>query len=527
MTPHNPTPPTMKSILSSIESIDTKKESLRKALEDLQSHSSSLSSFTLQWKDLEDHFDSIKQSIQERFQLLQSRDPIPIPKLELPPVKLEPSSSSSTTHPELKKYCVNNDGIGLRTYILNNRKELVSIRDELKFALELASDPGKLVIDAMKGFYPQNNNNNNNNSSKGDKDGELAALRRTCLLLLEQLMSVVKDKGEEFSVQVKESAKKLGIEWKGKVSGGSDSPLEPLAFLQLLASYGLGSEFDSSEVLDLAVSIARRKQAIDLLRALRMPDKIPDFIQKLTSNGKQLEAVKFVYAFELVDKFPPVPLLKDYFKQSKKVAQEIRNKGNHSVQSLNEATAKELAAVKAIIKCIEEHNLESQYPRGILDKRVEQLEKQKASKKRPAVGPTPADKKQQQQFGNKRPKPAETRTVSSTVPSDPPPHLQPMSSFVDRFPPYMSSSAQYGLVGTPPTVAPYMNSAVGHYGFAANPVSSYGLATNPVSYGRHLSPSRSHLYSAESHLAAGLYDRSMGYGGHGMPPSHRSSFYPQ
>lgn len=59
-----------------------------------------------------------------------------------------------------------------------------------------------------------------------------------------------------------------------------------------------------------------------------------DLIQKLISKGKQLDAVNFAYAFEIVDKFPPVPLLKAYLKEAKKIAQEVRRKGNNSTQSL-------------------------------------------------------------------------------------------------------------------------------------------------------------------------------------------------
>lgn len=48
----------------------------------------------------------------------------------------------------------------------------------------------------------------------------------------------------------------------------------------------------------------------------------------------------------------------------------------------NEVNERELAALKAVIKCIEERNLEEQYPVDPLQKRVIQLEKAKADKKR-------------------------------------------------------------------------------------------------------------------------------------------------
>lgn len=505
----------MEPIKSAVGSIDAKKENLRKAFEQLQSFSPALSSFTLQWKDLEDHFESIRKSIEERMKELESKEKEK-EKTDTPPATATATAAKKEkeSHPEIRSFSVKMDGPGLRSYILKHRKDLASIRDEVGLGLRSASDPAKLVLDAMEGFYPSN--------SKGDKDNELAAFRRTCLLLLEQLILV----SPKITPETKERAQKLAKEWKAKVSPGGDNPLEPLALLQLLASYAIVSTLPVNEVLDLAVLVARRKQAVDLIRSLSITDKIPDFIEKLTSKGKQLEAVKFVYAFELVDKFAPVPLLKEYFTQSKKVAEEIRKKGNLSVQSQNEATAKELAAMRAIIKCIEEHNLESEYPRAPLEKRIEHLEKQRADKKRPASGPVPADRNQHQHPGNKRQRPMGMRPTSSTTPSNAMNHLQPMNSVVDRFSPYMSSAAQYGLVGVNPTVPSYMTSAAGPYGLGSNPASSYSLGETPSSYGMNHSPSRPHLYSSESHLAAGLYDRPMSYGGHGVPPSHRSLYYP-
>jgi len=60
---------------------------------------------------------------------------------------------------------------------------------------------------------------------------------------------------------------------------------------------------------------------------------VADLIEKLNSKGRQLDAVKFIYAFNIVDKFPPIPLLKAYITESKKVAQEVRKKGNYSLQA--------------------------------------------------------------------------------------------------------------------------------------------------------------------------------------------------
>ncbi|KAJ4976330.1 hypothetical protein NE237_001436 [Protea cynaroides] len=520
----------LKAISTAIESIDAKKEDLRKAFEVLQAHSFSLASFTLQWKDLDEYFNSIKSSIEERFKELESKESEADEELAMEEstpkipesngkqshsvvVKKE-EESEITPRPELKSFCIKMNGKGLRTYLIEHRKEQPLIRDEVAVAFKSSPDPAMLVLDAMQGFYPPN--------SKGDKDGELAAIRRTGILLLEQLTKFA----PEISPQVKEKAKKLAVEWKGKVTTSGENPSEALAFLQLLAAYDLVSAFNVDELLDLLVQISRRKQAIDLCRALGFTEKIPDFIQKLTSKGKRLEAVKFVFAFELADKFPPVPILKTYIKESKKTAGEIRKKGNFSTQSQNEATAKEIAALKAVIKYIEEHNLDSQYPSENLSKRILQLEKQKAERKRPAA--TPAAKKP---TGNKRPRfspPAAypktmhgTTTIAS-VPQISHTQLQQQqqqhsSLLPDRVTPYLGSApGPYGLTG---------QSSLGHYGSSSSGL--YGVAGNPISYGGNLSPARSHLYSSDSNPPTGLYDRPYSYAaGYGLPPpQYRPPYY--
>jgi hypothetical protein len=59
----------------------------------------------------------------------------------------------------------------------------------------------------------------------------------------------------------------------------------------------------------------------------------------------------------------------------------------------NEVNERELAALKAVIKCIEEHKLEEQYPGDQLQKRLLQLEKAKAEKKRATEAAKPQPKR--------------------------------------------------------------------------------------------------------------------------------------
>ena len=60
---------------------------------------------------------------------------------------------------------------------------------------------------------------------------------------------------------------------------------------------------------------------------------VADLILKLLDGGKQLLAVKFIFEFGLTEKFPPIPLLEDYLKETKKVAEQVCKDGNNSLRS--------------------------------------------------------------------------------------------------------------------------------------------------------------------------------------------------
>ncbi|KAF5203170.1 Frigida-like protein [Thalictrum thalictroides] len=501
----------MEKIEEALDSTKIKKENLRKAFDLVQLHSSCLSSFNLQWNDLEIHFDSLQSSLHQSFKQLQSLEN-KLHECQHNDV-VEQQQEVSSFRIELKSFCLDMNGCSLRSYIMDRRKEITATRDDVVYALKFALDPAKLVLDALQGFYPL--------KSKRDRSGgELGAIRRTCVLLLEGLSII----SPEIKDDVKEEAKKLAVDWKFKMNAESDGQLEALVFLQLLGTYGLASEFDEDELLELLVNISRRRQAVDLFRGLGFHDKLSGYIQTLSNKGKQIDAIKFTYAFEMVDKFPPVPLLKAYLNESKKVAQEVLKKGNNSLQSQNEAIAKETAYLKAMIKCIEEYKLESQYDRQSLDKRIEQLEKQKVERKRPIVtGPSPVFRSQQNQQmqlqnGNKRLHMEGSKIADSAMNTFAPSsqmHLQPTGLLREYVAPYLSSSSHYSLAGTTPTILPpYMSEAGGP---------SVGAASLNVNTNQ--SPSLPHLYSSESHLPSSIYDRSLAFGGYGLLPSYGSSHF--
>ena len=225
----------------------------------------------------------------------------------------------------------------------------------------------------------------------------------------------------------------------------------------------------------------------------------------------------------------------------------------------NKATDKELIAMKSVIKVIESHNLDSQFPRANLEKRIEALEKLIVNSKQPAAAP-PAkpqqlqqqqqqskkqkknlqpkkqqhlqpnkrlQQQQQQQSRSKHPRiappvghaavPVIVDGANSTIPHYRQSHLQSAGLLLDCPAPYASSSSvPYGTVGQTPTSVPFTGSSAGLYGFPGAPV---GFDGNP-------SPSSSHLYSSEPYLPSEYYDRPTAYGGYGLRPEYHPSYYP-
>jgi hypothetical protein len=58
-----------------------------------------------------------------------------------------------------------------------------------------------------------------------------------------------------------------------------------------------------------------------------------DIIEELVTKGQQLDAVNFAYEAGLLEKFSPVPLLKSYLEDSKKIPCTSDNLSTSSGQS--------------------------------------------------------------------------------------------------------------------------------------------------------------------------------------------------
>ncbi|KAG8472487.1 hypothetical protein CXB51_034172 [Gossypium anomalum] len=560
--------PSLSSIESAIKLIDVKKDELKRAFDDLQANSQRLSSFSISWSDLDSHFTALQNSVTQRFRILLSREAIHNPTDHVPTQPLaskqgDPSAPHPLTEQDPVDSVVNqplthllpldsdkpsssnslsvqSDGSvppsgnidsvngwqGVEKYINDHVKEREAIRMELPDALQSAADPGAMVLDAMEGFYAENS------QSRGEKDPEFLGLRRVCVVLLEQLMET----GLSFSEEVRERAKKLALEWKGKVRLRKDNSLETSAFLHLVATYSLGAMFDKEELVGYFFTIAKFRQATMLCRSIGLGEKVHGkiisfliecnaylvhlilgFDSKLLDSGKQLLAVRLYLSLGLAEKFSPVPLLEEYLNETKKLAQQVCQNGKNTLKSQNEAASKEIVNIRG----------------RPLQKRIEQLEKQLANRKPPATPAAPkpqqpqasqpvaqrAKKKKkqapgkQQQSGNKRPK-----TTASVVHAAPllsaagstsaVAPFQPPGLLLDHSAAYLSSSPiPFGFPG-PTAVNPYAGPSAAMYGLAGAPM---GFPVNPNS-------SASHLYN---------YDRLPTYGAYGFPPQFHPSYHPK
>eukprot|EP00249_Psilotum_nudum_P011693 c23326_g1_i1 orf=658-2109(+) len=295
-----------------------------------------------------------------------------------------PAKAEVQARPQLKSLCEDMDGPGLRKFLSGNKKDSSALRAELPAALKCAIDPARIVLNALEGYH-----SSDPTPTQGDKkEAGTIANRRSCVLLLEALEEVLGSDNRVLPSNIKETAKQVSDQWKTKMNLSTDADaasgfsLDAHSFLQLVATFGLASEYEDSELCKIVISAARRKQLPGICRSLGLAAKIPDVIEMLIKDGKQIEALSFASEFSLLDRFQPVPLLKSYLKESRKSAQATLKGGNNSSAAQNDATNKELAALKVVLKHIDEYKLETQYPSINLQKRVAQLEKAKLERKR-------------------------------------------------------------------------------------------------------------------------------------------------
>ena len=541
------------------------------SFDEFQRQTSLMTSCTLLWKELSDHFTSLEQdllkkseAIKHKIQNLDQQTKVSLDELENREVSIEETVEIALGRIEqskaalmaiekgcsggggdgdgevddsegllmnLKKFCLKMDSEGFWRFVTVRKKELDDMRVKIPAALVECVDPARFALEAISEVFPVDKR-----VEKSERSNDLGW---ACVLVLESLIPVVVDPviGKSrllVTPSVKKRAKAIAETWKESLDqrGGIENVKTPdvHTFLQHLVTFGIVRKDDINLYRKLVVGSAWRKQMPKLAVSLGLGDKMADMIEELISRKQQLDAVHFTYEVGLVDKFPPVPLLKAYLKDARKAATSISEDPGRASHL---AGRKEQSALRAVIKCIEEYKLEAEFPPENLKKRLEQLEKVKIEKKRPAA--VPANKRTRASNGGPMP-PAKagrlTNAYVSSFPSAP--------TFV-RSP----SHGQYPAVPSYPYDRP---AAPSMYGSRSPPTNPYAYspeaAPNPYAYSPEAAP-KHYAYSPEAapnhyayspEAAPPVFTASyhvpppMGYPayggyGNGMQPTYHQAYY--
>ncbi|KAI4317830.1 hypothetical protein L6164_025666 [Bauhinia variegata] len=506
------------------------------SFDEFQRQTSLMTSCTLLWRELSDHFSYLEQDLLKKsealklkIQTLDKETKESLHELEKREVSIDGSVEIAIGNVEkhkeaallvlqkvdpqdddengevddgdglvlkLKSFCLRMDASGFWGFISGKKKELEALRAQMPLALADCVDPAKFVLEAISEVFPVDKRREKSEKNNND-------LGWACVLVLESLIPVVVDPvaGKSrllVTPTVKERAKEIAETWKASLEerGGIENVKTPdvHTFLQHLVTFGVVKKEDLDLYRKLVIGSAWRKQMPKLAVSLGLGDEMPDMIEELISKGQQLDAVHFTYEVGLVDKFRPVPLLKSFLKDARKVAASILEDPNNAGRAAYLASRKEQSALRAVIKCIEEYKLEAEFPPENLKKRLEQLEKIKAEKKKPAAV-APANKR--------------TRTSNNNGGLMPPAKAGRLTNaYVSSFPaaPTFVRSPSHGQY--PAALPPY-----------PSPPHVYGSRSPPYAYSPEAVPALAGSYPAPMNYPAyGAY-------GNGMAPTYQQAYY--
>ncbi|XP_012481866.1 FRIGIDA-like protein 4a [Gossypium raimondii] len=463
------------------------------SFDEFQHQTSLMTGCTLMWKELSDHISSLEanlmrqsEALKRKIEALDSETKTSLDSLKKRELSIDDSVKIAVNRVELlkkdalktlnddnpdgevdngdgllqilKSTCLRMEAKEFWNFVSGRKKDIELLREKIPEALSECIDPAKFVMEAISEVFPVDKRGNERGNDLG----------WACVLVLESLIPAVVDPviGKSrmlITRSVKEKAKEIAETWKRSLEerGGIDNVKTPdvHTFFQHLITFGIVNEEELDLYRKLVIGSAWRKQMPKLAVSLGLGDKMPDMIEELISKGQQLDAVHFTYEVGLVNRFPPVPLLKAFLKDAKKAASSILEDPNNAGRAAQLAARKEQSALRAVMKCIEEYKLEAEFPPENLKKRLEQLEKTKTEKRKPAA--VPANKRTRASNGGPMPPAKAGRSTNAYVSSfaAPPSIVRSPShpQYPAAVPAYPSPPpAMYGTQ-TPPT-CPYMYS---------------------------------------------------------------------
>lgn len=338
---------TLETIAAAIKEIDTKKENLKKAYDDLQTHSCLLSSFSINWSDLDAHFTHIKNSLSHRFRLLESLEAsLPQPtnswleRVGSVPVRreLDVLSQSAPRVAQEPLASPNQPNLSIQSHFVPVQDPSLSKQpsmdrvDELQPQADPSSSMNPLVQDRVVSVEARpelralcekmdgrglrkyiNEHPKDRESIRLELPGAILASPDPGLMVLDAmegfcgtnncsktdrdpelcgirrsgvlLLEVLLGINVNIGTEVRERAKGLAFEWKKNLRLDEESSLEALGFLHLVAAYGLGCEFEKNDLVEYFVIVAKYRQSTPLCKAIGLGDKVQGMmIERFKAN---------------------------------------------------------------------------------------------------------------------------------------------------------------------------------------------------------------------------------------------------
>ncbi|RID62967.1 hypothetical protein BRARA_E02002, partial [Brassica rapa] len=429
------------------------------SLDEFQKHASLMTSCSLMWKDLTDHFTTLEHNLMKKLEALKqmietlnNQTQTSLESLKRREVTIDRSDEIVAEKvgkrvraalESLEKARGGDDDAGEvddddEEGLLSalKKKELENLRSKIPAALGDCVDPAMLVLEAISEVFPVD--------KRGSGERMMNDFPWACVVILESLGPVIVDP------VIRKSRLIVTPSVKEKAEEVEDVKTPDVhTFLQHLVTFGIFRSEDLGLYMKLVVGSAWRKQMPKLAVSVGLGDQMHDMIEELISRGQQLDAVHFTSEGVLVDKFPPVPLLKAYLRDAKKTAMEdSSNTGRPSYLLIlhiyififlsNLVARKEQSALKAVLKCIEEYKLEEEFPPENLKKRLDQLEKTKTDKRKPAA--VPENKRTRASYNGPMPPAKAGRITNAYVSSYASPSAYPSpppaTVYSNRGPPY-------------------------------------------------------------------------------------------
>ncbi|CDY19713.1 BnaA09g03660D [Brassica napus] len=205
---------------------------------------------------------------------------------------------------------------------------------------------------------------------EGSYQFKLLITSDSCNLLLDQLKKLPVQIGHP----VKGDAKKLAVYWREMITKNKSDELEVVCFLKFLGIYGIVSEFKTSDLLNLLDNSYWHTACPDLCQFLGLDNAITGFIQDLIKTGHRLKAVNYIYAFGMLHKFHPVSaIINDSLRITKESAEKAFRDAENEPASQVAAIDRQIRSLRAGIKCITCHKLESEFQLEDLEDRIKSL----------------------------------------------------------------------------------------------------------------------------------------------------------